>query len=157
MTEQNDAQTRATAQDLTAALNVLAAEVKRLRTYGRKNRAWIVFDVLLTVALGISSFIAVHASVSAHDAQEAAVAARAAAVVAEQDNRNLCLSSNVARSQQIELWTFVIGLGKGKPQTAQQKENIEAFRHELALIDGPRDCSHVSPGNPGPVPAPSGR
>lgn len=151
MTEHRDAQTLATAKSLTEALNEVSAECVRLRTYGRRNRKFIVFDVALTVALGVSSFIAVHAGESAHNAQVAAVAARAAVAVAVQDNRNLCLSSNVARAQQIELWDFVLGLGHS-PQTAQEKKNIGAFRHELAVIYQPRDCSDVSPGNPGPTP-----
>ena len=151
MTERKDEETRATAQGLTAALNDMAAEVKRLRTYGRRNRTYIVFDVLLTVALGVSSFVAVHASQSAHDAQTAAAAARAAVQVAEQDNRNLCLSSNVARAQSIELWDYLLALPAAKgtpPPSAQQKKRVAEFRAFLDKVYAARDCTHVSPGNP---------
>ena len=151
MTERSDADALETARNQTEAMKTLATEVRRLGSYGRRNRLYILFDVLLTIALAVSSFIAVHASESAHTAQAAAVAARAAAAVATQNNRALCESSNVARSQQIELWNFVLGLGHA-PQTAEQKKNIAAFRHELQVIYQPRDCANVSPGNPGPTP-----
>jgi hypothetical protein len=134
VTERNDATTIATAQGLTEALGAMAAEVKQLRTYGRRNRKFIWFDVALTILLTAVSVVAVFAIQSAHDA--------------EQNNRALCLSSNVARAQQIDLWNFAIALGKGKPQTAQQKEITARFEAHLHTLFKPRNCSHVNPGKP---------
>ena len=151
MTERSDADVLETARNQTEAMIALATEVRRLGSYGRRNRLYILFDVLLTVALGVSSFIAVHASESAHTAQAAAVAARAAAVVAAQNNRNLCESSNVARAQSIELWDYLLAMPQAKgtpPPSAQQEKRVAAFRAFLDKVYQPRNCVHVSPGNP---------
>ena len=149
MTEQHpDRETLDTAKDPTGALNDVAAEVRRLRTYGRRNRWFIVFDIVLTVALAVSTFIAIGASQSARDAQASAAAARAAVSLAQQDSRNLCLSSNMARAQSIELWTFILDLPGSRTPTARQEEQIKAFRAYLDRVYAPRDCSHPGPGNP---------
>jgi hypothetical protein len=147
MTEHRDAETLATAKTLTAALNETAAEVKRLRAYGRRNRKYIVFDIVITILLAVASGIAVHASQSAHNAQVAAVAAKAAAKVAEQDNRNLCESGNVARAQQVDLWNFAIGLGAGH-RTAQQQEATAKFEAHLRTLFAARNCGHPDPRTP---------
>ena len=134
MNEHEDANALETAKDLTTALNDVAAEVKRLRKFGRTNRRFIVFDVLLTIALAVTGAVSVHAAQTANSVSAS--------------NRALCESSNVARAQQIELWNFVLSLSSGKPQTAQQKKNVAEFRQHLDAIFAPRDCGHVSPGNP---------
>lgn len=148
MTERNDAETLATAKNQTEAMKLLAAEVGRLRKSGRRAWKFVLFDIALTVALTVFGYVAVHASDTARSAQETSAAAGVAARVAEQDNRNLCESSNIARAQQVDLWDYVLGLSSGKPQTAQEKTNVAAFRHHLAVIFAPRDCSNVDPGTP---------
>ncbi len=60
-----------TAQELTAALGVVAGEVKALRRYGRRNRKFIIFDIALTVLLSAVGFLAVHATHSAEQASSA--------------------------------------------------------------------------------------
>ena len=142
-----DRETLDTAKDLTGALNDVAAEVRRLRTYGRRNRWFIVFDIVLTVALAVSTFIAIGASQSARDAQASAAAARAAVSLAQQDSRNLCLSSNVARAQQIGLWDYLFTIA-GKPGTAQAAKLDAEFKHHLAVVFAPRDCSNPNPRTP---------
>ena len=119
----------------TTELAATKAEVKRLRTYGRRNRAFIVFDVLLTILLAGVGGISVHAAQSANSANHSANQSNSAQLA-------LCQASNTARAQQIDLWTFVISLSK-KPQTAQQKKNIEAFEKHLNVIFAARDCSHL--------------
>ena len=143
-----DREAMETAQYLTGALQAVAAEVKELRSYGRRNRKWIVFDIVITVLLTAVGFIAFHAIQSAHDANVSAQAARAVAAVATQNNRNLCESSNIARAQQIDLWNYAIGLNKGVPQTAQQKEKTARFEVHLHSLYAPRDCANVNPGKP---------
>jgi hypothetical protein len=118
----------AAAQDLTGAVAGLADEVKRLRSYGRRNRAFIVFDVLLTILLAVTGVASVHAVRSANSANSAQLA--------------LCQAGNEARAQQIGLWTYVLSISK-KPETAQQQKNIEAFKQHLNVIFAPRDCSHL--------------
>ena len=134
MSDDKDNEALETAKDLTGALTVMAAEVKRLRTYGKRNRWFIVFDVLLTIGLAAAGALSVHAAQAANSVSAS--------------NRALCQSSNVARAQQVDLWDFVLSLPSGKPQTAQQKKNVTAFRHHLDAIFAPRDCSHIGPGNP---------
>ena len=147
MNDRNDADVLDAARNQTEAMNLLTAEVRRLRTYGKRNRRFIWFDIALTILLTVVGFIAFHAVQSAHDANVSAKAARAVAAVATQNNRALCLSSNVARAQQIELWNFVISLNK-KPQTAEQKANTAKFESHLVTIFAARNCSHIQPGNP---------
>ena len=159
MSDDRDTEALETARDLTAALTEVSARLDAvkaaseardtdLRTYGRHNRWYILFDIVLTVALAVSTFIAVNASQHARDAQASAAAARAAVSVTQQDSRNLCLSSNVARAQSIELWTFILDLPGSRTPTARQEEQIKAFRAYLDRVYAPRDCSHPGPGNP---------
>ena len=125
------------ARDQTAAMTALADEVKRLRRFGRNNRKFIVVDVLLTLALAATGAVSVHATQTANSAAA--------------NNRSLCQSSNVARAQSIELWDYLLALPPAKgaaPPSAQQKERAAAFRAFLDKVYQPRDCAHVSPGNP---------
>jgi hypothetical protein len=147
VTERNDAETLATAKNQTEAMIALAAEVKQLRTSGRRTWKFVLFDVALTILLAVVSFIAVHASDSARGAQTAAVAARAAAKVAEQDNKNLCMSSNVNRAQETGLWDFLFDLA-GPAKTKEGAKLDAEFLHHVAVLFAPRDCSHVNPGTP---------
>jgi hypothetical protein len=147
VSERNDSEALETAKNQTEAMKLLAAEVNRLRTSGRRTWKFVLFDITLTVALAVSSFIAVRASDSAHNAQGAAVAARAAAQVAEQDNRNLCLSSNASRAQQTGLWDFLFRLA-GPAPTAQGRKLDAEFLHHVSVVFSPRDCAKVNPGKP---------
>lgn len=165
MTAQPDALT--VAQQLAEALDGLSGRLdgvkedseKRdadLRTYGRRNRRYLVFDIALTVALAVSTFIAVGASQSARDAQASAAAARAAVTVTAQDNRNLCLSSNAARAQNLELWDHLLNLSSASPprpgetaaEQAQGRRELAALRAYVSHVFAPRDCAHPGPGNP---------
>lgn len=153
------------ARDLTGALNRLAGrleEVKagsegrdeqlaerdaQLATYGRRNRhlIWITIislalDILLTAAVTV-------VAVQAHDASSAAVSARTAASAVAQSNRNLCLSGNAARAQQVELWNYILSLSQS-PATPAARERVAKFRARLEAIFAPRDCAHVNPKSP---------
>ena len=134
MTDPADDEALATAKGLTGAVTGLAAEVKRLRTYGRFNRKFILFDIALTVLLAGVGAISVNATHAASHAASAQLA--------------LCQSSNVARAQQIELWDYVISLGSGKPKTVQEQQNLAKFEAHLKVIFAPRDCSHIRPSSP---------
>lgn len=140
MTGRDDAETVATAKDLTEALGVMAAEVRRLRTYGRRNRWFIVFDILLTVALSGVGAVSVHAVQSADSARASQAA--------------LCEAGNVARAQQVQLWGFVLSLSapaKGSPpQTAAQKARVAAFKAYLARDFAPRNCAALTNGKEKP-------
>jgi hypothetical protein len=153
------------ARDLTGALNRLAGrleEVKadsedrdeqlakrdaQLHRYGRRNRhlIWItivslVLDLLLTAAVTV-------VAVQAHDASSAATGARTAASAVAQSNRNLCLSGNAARAQQVELWDYILSFSK-PPATPAGRERVAKFKAHLEAIFAPRDCVHVNPQSP---------
>lgn len=144
-----------TARDLTGALNRLAGrleEVKagsedrdeqlakrdaQLNTYGRRSRhlIWITIvslalDILLTVALTV-------VAIQAHDTSGAVA----------QSNRNLCLSGNAARAQQVSLWDYILSLSQPSA-TPADRQRVVAFRAHLQQLFAPRDCAHVNPETP---------
>jgi hypothetical protein len=134
------------ARGLTEALNRMSGQLAQvqagseerdeaLAVYGRTNRRMIralivsvVLDVILTFAVGA-------VGVAAHNNS---VALRRTSA----SNLALCQASNTARHQQIELWDFLLSLGK-PPQTAAQRKAITDFRAHLAAIYAPRDCAHL--------------
>jgi hypothetical protein len=153
------------ARDLTGALNRLAGRLEEVRsgsegrdeqlaqrdaqlaTYGRRNRhlIWItigslVLDILLTGAVTV-------VAIQAHNASSAAVGARTTASAVAQSDRNLCLSANANRAQQIDLWNYILSLGR-PPATAAARERIAEFKGHLETTFAPRDCAHVSPTSP---------
>jgi hypothetical protein len=135
MTEQQrDAATRAAAQDLTGALKAVTAEVKRLRRIGRRNTAFIIIDVALTILLAAVGYVSVHAAQSAAHANSAQLA--------------LCQAGNVARAQQIQIWTHLIAVSAtGKPQTAQQLKTAAEFAVYIRRSLAPRDCAALGKGS----------
>ncbi len=109
-------------------LQATRAEVVRLRTYGRRNRKFILFDIIVTILLsGIGGGV-VHAIQSANHANSAQLA--------------LCQAGNTSRAQQANLWEFLIRLS-GPPKTAQGRRLIATFEHHLHVVFAPRDCSHL--------------
>ena len=147
MTGPDDAKALEAARNQTEAMQLLAAEVKKLRKSGRRTWKFVLFDVVLTVGLGVSSFVTAHALQSANSATVAAQAAKAAAKVAEADNRNLCLSSNVSRAQQIGLWDYLFQIA-GPARTAQGAKLDAEFKQHLNSVFAPRDCASVNPAKP---------
>jgi hypothetical protein len=148
----------ASARDLTDVLNRLVGrleEVKadsedrdkqlaerdaQLTAYGQKNRHLIWFtivsvalDLLLTAALTV-------VAIQAHNASGAASA------VAQSD-RNLCLSSNVARTQQASLWNYALSLSP-PPATPAERERLAEFQAHMQKVFAPRNCAHVNPQSP---------
>jgi hypothetical protein len=136
-----------TAKGLTDAVKGLREDVKGLRRYGKRNRWFIAVDVALTIVLAAVTVIAIHASSDASSATASASSARAAAAVAARDNRALCLSGNAARKAQIEPWEILISLST-PPKSAKQKHLIDLFIDKLHQIYAPRNCSHITAGNP---------
>jgi hypothetical protein len=138
VSEQNpDREAIGAAQDLTTALTAMAGEVRRLRRFGRTNRWFILFDVLLTIALAASGAVAVHASDVAGQNRNAALIS--------------CQATNVAREQNEELWAYVLRLFVPRPgETAKEKARGEkvlaALRAEVDATFAPRNCAHVVEG-----------
>jgi hypothetical protein len=146
------------ARDLTDALNRLTGRLEEVRAdsedrdkqlterdaqlsrYGQRNRHLIritiislVLDLILTAALAIVAVQANHAS-------------GAASAVAQSD-RNLCLSGNVSRAQQVSLWNYVLTISQ-RPVSADERERVAEFRTHLHKLFAPRDCAHVNPESP---------
>jgi len=109
-------------------LQATRAEVVRLRTYGRRNRKFIVFDIILTVLLTALSGGVVHAIQSAGHANSAQLA--------------LCQAGNTARAQQIGIWEFLLKLGN-QPRTAHEKQVVDEFLAHLHQVFAPRDCASL--------------
>ena len=146
------------ARDLTDALNGLTGRLEEVRAdsedrdqqlaerdaqlsrYGQRNRhlIWVTIvslalDVLLTAALAVVAVQANHAS-------------GAASAVAQSD-RNLCLSGNVARAQQVSLWNYVLTISQ-QPASSAERARVAEFRTHLHKLFAPRDCAHINPGSP---------
>jgi len=153
------------ARDLTGALNRLAGrleEVKagsedrdvqlanrdaQLATYGRRNRhlIWIAIislalDMILTAGLTV-------VAIQAHHASSAAASARTAASAVARSDRDLCLSSNASRAQQVSLWNYILALSR-PPATPAERERVTTFKAHLQQLFAPRNCAHVNPQSP---------
>jgi hypothetical protein len=146
------------ARDLTDALNRLTGRLEEVRAdsedrdkqlterdaqlsrYGRRNRhlIWVTIislalDLLLTAALTV-------VAVQAHRASGAATAVAAS-------DRNLCLSGNVSRAQQVNLWNYVLTLSQ-HPGSPAEQARVADFKAHLHKLFAPRDCAHVNPQSP---------
>jgi hypothetical protein len=126
-----DSEAIGAAQDLAASLNAMAAEVKRLRTYGRTNRRFVLVDIVLSLAIFVAGGIGVHAAQTAGNANDAQLA--------------LCRSGNVSRAQQIGIWEFVINIS-GPARTAREKKIRATFLHHLHAVYAPRNCAMLGQG-----------
>lgn len=153
------------ARDLTDALNRLAGRLEEVKAdsedrdrqlakrdaqlaadeHRNRRLIWITIvsvalDILLTAAVTV-------VAVQAHDASSAAASARTAASAVAQSDRNLCLSGNAARAQQVELWDYI--LSRAQPAaTPAARERVSEFKAHLEAIFAPRNCAHVNPESP---------
>jgi hypothetical protein len=146
------------ARDLTDALNRLTGRLEEVRAdsedrdkqlterdaqlsrYGKKNRylIWVtiislVLDLFLTAALTVVAVQAHHAS--------------GAASAVAQSSRNLCLSGNVSRAQQVSLWNYVLASTQQSPRSVDPAR-VADFKAHLHKLFAPRDCAHVNPQSP---------
>lgn len=138
-----DAEAISTAQALTVSLNSLAdkvsdlnvqvaeqnAQVAEQKRYGRWNRLMIWSLAALTVVVAV---VAVRAQ-QAHDS--------AAQVHASQIS--ICQSTNTARSQNLQLWEYVLSLPPDRPLTEQQQKIRNEFRAYIQKVFAPRNCSKI--------------
>ncbi|HEY7261945.1 MAG TPA: hypothetical protein VH589_10725 [Trebonia sp.] len=118
-----------------------------LAKYGRVNRRLVIIDIALTVlTVGLSVWLGIVANQASNATSSASKAQIAAAAVAT-SNRNLCLSGNAARVEQIQLWDYILSIGR-QPQTPAQRKATAEFRARLNTLFAPRDCNRISPGHP---------
>ena len=138
----SDADALATAKGLTGALEAMTGELGRLRKYGVRNRR-MIWGLIVSIALDLilTAFVAVTA-IQAHDANTAANSAKVA-------EATLCRAGNVARAQQVTLWTHLLSTppvpGSPKRTPAQQAE-IDAFGKYVRTVFAPRDCAAIGKG-----------
>jgi hypothetical protein len=111
----------------------LAAKEQELARRDRVNRRLIwglivslALDLIITVALAALAIEVRHNAAS---------------------NANLCLSGNAARVQQVQLWDYLLKLGR-QPKTAAQRKDVAAFKAHLGTLFAPRDCSRIDPRHP---------
>ena len=129
----------AVARRLASAVEALGVKVENLAAYGHRNRRMIwglIISIVLDLALTV--VVAVFA-VQAHDANTAAVAA-------SQSELALCQAGNIARAQQVKLWTHLLSLPPAPgspPRTKAQQQEIAAFGAYVQSIFHPRDCKHL--------------
>jgi hypothetical protein len=144
LTTPQDSDALQAAKGLTGALTDMTDQLKKVADYGQESRKMIwALAVSLTLDLILTIVVAFFA-IEAHDADTSATAARQIAAVAQHDNLNLCLSSNVARAQQVGLWDYLFNLA-GPARTAEGAKLDAEFKHHLQVVFAPRDCAKVDP------------
>lgn len=119
-------------------------EITALRRYGRRNRSFVIVDVVLTVLLAAVGLVSAHAASQSSAAQATATQNRTAQIVT-------CQASNQARAQNEQLWTYTLTLFKPKPgQTPQQQERaavaLAALHAKVEQTFAPRDCTALARG-----------
>lgn len=110
----------------------------------------VIILFLINLALIAVAYVIINHNVRASSAAsaKAAAAAQQAAVAAQKAARAdsaqqaLCLSSNTARANEVDLWEFLIALGQ-PPKTAQGRRVLAQFVHHLHTVFAPRDCAHL--------------
>jgi hypothetical protein len=151
-THPDPAETNATAQGLTAALNGLAERLDTVRDdseardadlkkYGRVNRhriwlsyALVALDVILTVVVALLAVQARNASATANETRAASVAA--------------CQSTNVARAENEQLWDYVLTLFAPRPgetaaEAARGEQALASLRAHVTQTFEPRNCEQL--------------
>ena len=120
---------------LSSAVQGLKESVKGLSTYTHRTRhyiRWLVIsialDVLLTFGLGYVGF-------QGHEAANQAL----------QDahsTKAFCVSSNVARAENLELWDHLFAVSS-PPKTKEGAAKLKELRVYIDHTFAPRDCSNI--------------
>lgn len=125
------------ADRMTAAMTTLSTRVEGLSDYGKRSRhlirllwASVIFDLVLSIALG---FI----GITARTASERATAATAASKVTANNQHQTCLSGNEARALTVQLWDYVLASPLPRTDDAQK---VADFRKFLDQTFAPRVC-----------------
>lgn len=126
----------AAADRLQDSMTDLRAEITTLRTYGQRNRRYILgLVVSLALDLALSIVVAVFA-VQANEASSLANQNR-------QAQRTACEAGNQARGVSVQLWNYVLDATSREPQneTPERKALIAKFRTYMESAYAQRDCS----------------
>lgn len=135
----------AAATGLAKAVSDFSADVAEVKADARRNKrvlrvmaGSLLFDLILSIVLGIVAFNADQASGRASEATSVT------AVQAQRDHTT-CLTANDARAAGRELWDFVLAQPPdpdNTPEETEQRAQAEAqFRTLLDRVSVQRDCS----------------
>ena len=116
--------------DLAEAVVALGKIVQRDRRRVRILIASVIFDLVLSVAVGFFAVTAVSAKGQSEENRNT--------------SRIACQAGNDARAGQIQLWDYVLSVSSNKGQTAEEKARAEAFRSYVKNLFKPRDCDPTS-------------
>lgn len=134
---------------LSASNVVLAKRARRNVVLIRALAISVIFDVMLSVGLGL-------VALNAHDASVRASNATSVASQTKQSQLAVCTAGNSARAGQVELWDYVLtllNLGNAN-QTPAQKAYLTAFQNYVDRLFAARDCEHLGATSPSPTPPP---
>jgi hypothetical protein len=110
-----------------------SSEIDDLVRYGHRNRvlirilgAILMFDVLLSMGLGLVAFRADQAARQANSTQ--------------QQQRAACIAGNEARTGNRQLWHHVLDLPPSAPRTPAQQQQADEFSMYVDQLFAPRSC-----------------
>jgi len=136
MTDDKYRETLNAAADLQESMVMLSGEIRALRTYGRRNRNYILalaVSLILDIALSIVvAFVAVTASEASNQA--------------DQNHRTqvaTCESANQSRAVTVNLWNYVLDAAAKNDPNPQKLKQINDFRAYMQNAYQQRDCSQV--------------
>jgi hypothetical protein len=136
MTDDKYRETLNAAADLQDSMAVLSGEIRALRTYGKRNRNYIVgLAVSLCLDLVLSIVVA-FVAVSAAEANNQADQNRRTQIAT-------CESSNQSRAVTVSLWNYVLDSAAKNDPTPQKLKQISDFRAYMAQAYQQRDCSQA--------------
>lgn len=136
MTDDKYRETLNAAADLQESMAVLSGEIRGLRTYGKRNRNYIVgLAVSLFLDLVLSIVVA-FVAVSAAEANDQADQNRRTQIAT-------CESANQSRAVTVNLWNYVLDSAAKNDPTPQKLKQISDFRAYMQKAYAPRDCSQA--------------
>lgn len=121
-------------------LRAAQGEMVRLRKYGRRNRLYIVIDIILTVLLSAVGGVSVHAVQSAGQANQFASQLHA-------NNVTACEAGNIRSVKQQRALDAI--LSQVPPQTAAARAIVSRDIGFIMAGWAPRDCAKAYPPPPG--------
>ncbi len=131
--------TKALAKLLITGMSELQQQFAKTKKFVKWLAGSVVFDILLSVILGVVSFIAINASNKATDATSAANDSIRTQKIS-------CESANVSRKLNRDLWGYVLTVSaqsRTEPQTPEQAVRIEQFKNYVNTVFADRDCNNL--------------
>jgi hypothetical protein len=109
-----------------ADIDALVKSSRRNRTVIKWLAASLIFDLLLTLGLGVLAVETYRQEVQANS-----IAARA---------HDSCVAANEGRAAQVQLWDYILALPPAAPPTPAQERQREQFRVYIGQTFAQRPC-----------------